>query len=967
MAYQPKSYRKFMAASLSVAMVATAVSPALAAETKSFPDVPATDAHAANIAKAVELGLIKGKEDGTFAPYTDITRGQVAKILARHIDADFNKKEALTDVTPFTDVPSTISDSELYKASLVVKKAGVFTGSNGALNAANPISRQQMAKVLVNAFDLKDNGKEVAITDLDKATEEMRPLIKILAQNGVTNVTAFDPTGAVQRGQFATFMVRAIDLTPVVVAPEVTGVSAINAKQALVTFKGALPTGVDFTNFELSGGLTVADVKISSDRKSATITASSEFTRNQEYTVSVFGVKDAEGKEYAETKGKFTWEVAEGVTVALEATTLEQGQTVGLTVKDAAGKDVKDAVVAVTSYNENLVAITNGSGSPSEVEVTANNAKLAGSTDVVVETTLPDGSVLTNTFQVTVKEAVTTVSSAGYSLEDDLATLTPELANTVAFKSYADAKTSVVEGSGSFELAAFGETNGNPDTAHINFTGATRVVSSNPIVATAVLTDGAGTGVITVTPLSAGSTTVTVTMKDGSRKTFPITVTAEPVQKSIGLDATTVKLSDETRKGDATNEEGVDKHTFNVESLDQFNKEIAFSAGKVTVSSSTEGLELYHGATQLVAGNNEVVFAGGTSTNEDVTIVAKKDTPVSNAKVTVSYFAKATDAKPTVTKTITVNVADIDPEALTSSIDVKAASEIDANYEVSEGKSSIDFSDVPVYALDSKGNRLELLTATATIADKDADDKFVAVTSDEIAFKDVNNALTYLRASNTVNVVVSADNVTKVLPITYKNTAIVPNKATVATSALSIKLTGTDSNITINDIIFGKADGSQLIKDDLVTAGTADEVVGILKTAKNAGYKYNKPVVSITGTDGKALATGVNVYGGTVTGLDANSFNNAIVEALKGYSTTSFAADDFDVDYMVANVNDAATISSGTVTPATGKATTFTLVIKGIYTTGSVAAIEGATPTTAEQAAHNLLAAPVQLNVSVTK
>ncbi|MGX2961717.1 S-layer homology domain-containing protein [Peribacillus sp. JNUCC 23] len=245
MAYQPKSYRKFMAASLSVAMVATAVSPALAAETKSFPDVPATDAHAANIAKAVELGLIKGNADGTFAPYASITRGQVAKILARYLQLD--GKIDTTGVEPFADVPATHSDKELYEASLVVKKAGVFTGSNGKLNAADNISRQHMAKVIVNTFGLKDNGETVTISDLDKATEEMRSYIKILAQHGVTNVTAYNPTGDVKRGAFASFAVRAIEATPEVVVPAVTSVSAITNTNVSITFKALEKANEAFT------------------------------------------------------------------------------------------------------------------------------------------------------------------------------------------------------------------------------------------------------------------------------------------------------------------------------------------------------------------------------------------------------------------------------------------------------------------------------------------------------------------------------------------------------------------------------------------------------------------------------------------------------------------------------------------------------------------------------------------------
>ncbi|WEG16707.1 hypothetical protein PQ478_19715 [Alkalihalophilus pseudofirmus] len=773
--------------------------------------------------------------------------------------------------------------------------------------------------------------------------------------------------------------------------------SAINATTARVTFNKAVPSGVDFTNFDIDGGLTITNVEFSSDRKTATITSSSDFTRNQEYKVSVFGVKDAEGNEYPEVTGAFTWEVAEGVTVALEASTLDQGQTVGLTVKDEAGKDVKDAVVEIESYNTNIVGVSGSGSAPSNVKVTAKN--LAGTADVVVKTTLPDGSVLSNTFKVTVKEAVTTISNAGYTLKAASALGLAE-ANTVAFKEFGSAKTSLVEGSSTVQLIAFGETNGNPDTANIDFEEVTRVVSSNPVVATAVLNDSD----IDVTPLRQGSTTITVTMKDGSRKTFPITVTAQPELKTIGVDATTISLSDENRSDSSnlTFHEGVDGATFKVTALDQFNKEIGFgTTGKVTVSSSTDGIKLYQdGVTadnlttvtqgdQLVAGDNTIEFDGSEA---EVHVVASKDTPVRNARVTVNYFAKTTDTQPTATKTITVNVADVDPTVSTSAIDVVTVSEIDANAQNVKGvESEFDFSATEVYALDSKGNRLELLTdatvagkaPTATIATENASDKFVAVTDDTVGFKNVNHALTYLRSANTVNVEVVADGVKKVLPITYKNSAVVPNKATVSTTATSIKLANTVDSISFEDLIFGQADFEQLILDNALDAAsdTESHIIGTLKNAKNGGYKYNKPLVSILGTDGKSLATGINVYGGAVTEFTANTWNNAVVNELKGLDTpATFTTDEFEVEFMVANVNDSSTITDGTnplanlsavdlsseVKPVTGKATTFTLVVTGIYTKDSVVNIEGGAPTTAQKAAHNLLAAPAQLNVSVS-
>nr|AAF21259.1 S-layer protein precursor [Cytophaga sp. 'Jeang 1995'] len=1047
MAYQPKSYRKLIATAATATMVAGAVAPLASfaasdatgiykdavnyliekgiasglnkdtfgvqekikrgdaaimvltrlgvygkdAKDAGFKDINSRVAKAVNPLK--EAGIISGKTATEFKPDANITRGEMAIIVAKayKIQAVASKEVPFKDATGIykdavaalytndiasgatADAFGTTADITrgqfaifLYKAeNMIYQTSPVIT-----LKGDKDVSVEYGADYADAGATAVDN-KTVTVEVKTEVKDAAGPVVaavdtKVVGKYTVT-YSAVDKAGNKSEACRTVTVKAAQEL-------KIQSVSALNSKQATVTFTSAFQKALTSANFDINGGLTVSDVKFSSDRKSATVTVSSDFTRDQEYSISVFGVKDAAGKEYAETKGSFTWKVADGVTVALGSTSLEQGQTVGLTVKDQAGKDVKDAKVEVTSYNTNLVTVTNPDKDPATVKVTANSDKLAGSTDVVVETTLPDGSKLANTFTVNVKEASTSISNAGYSLEADLDTLGDDMANTAAFKAFATPTTSVIEGSGTYELAAFGETNGNPDTAHVNFTGATRVTSSNPIVATALLDDTAGVGVVKVTPLSAGTTTVTVTMKDGSRKSFPITVTATPVQKAIDLNATTVKLSDENRNeaadaAGATFQNGVDGKVVKVTSLDQFNKEINKAAGKVTVSSSTEGLTLYKsdatGTTlgdQLKAGANELDFAGAKTTN--FAILAQKDKPVSNATVTVSYFAKATDTKPAVTKTVSVNVTDIDPNTLTSAIDVVAASEIDANYEVSQAPGSIDFSSTPVYALDSKGNRLEKLTGTATIADKSAADKFVEVdNANKLKFKVDNNALTYLRAKNTVDVVVEADGVTKVLPIAYKNTAVVPNKAAVSTNAVSVKLKSDAPNISINDILFGKADAEQLVKD-----GT--DIIGVLKTAPNGGYLYNKPLVSITGTDGKALATGVNVYGGNALTLDANTFSNDLLETLQGYSTTGLAADSFYVDYMVANANDASTIAGDTVTPVAGKASTFTLVVKGIYVKDAVLNVEGkafADASATEKAAHNLLSSPVQLNVSVSK
>ncbi|WP_227394401.1 S-layer homology domain-containing protein [Jeotgalibacillus aurantiacus] len=228
MAYQPKSYRKFLAGTVTTALVASVVAPVAGAQEaqagKTFTDVSVTDVHGENIYKAVDLGLINGYTDGTFKPYSDIKRSHVIKILARYVIAqagaetlaDYQEMVDLSEVTPFNDIPESISDKELYSLSLVVKEAGIFVGSNNNVRPSDTISRQEMATVLVRTFGLEDlENVESDVTDLDAAFEVHRENINILRENEVTTQTEFDPRDNTLRGQFASFLIRALEVNPI--------------------------------------------------------------------------------------------------------------------------------------------------------------------------------------------------------------------------------------------------------------------------------------------------------------------------------------------------------------------------------------------------------------------------------------------------------------------------------------------------------------------------------------------------------------------------------------------------------------------------------------------------------------------------------------------------------------------------------------------------------------------------------
>jgi hypothetical protein len=270
-----QNFRKFLSGTVTAAIVASAIAPVASAA--SFTDVNPNDSHAANINALVEKGYIKGFTDGTFKPYQNITRGQAAKIFARILtDNGFKAPEELEQV--FSDVPLDHKDQELVKAAAIVKAAGVMTGSGGKLNADQPITRQQMAKVIVEAFDLtKSDDFTSKITDLDNADAYARDYIQTLEANGVTVVTEFNPKGNVTRAAFASFVKRAMDAQEAAKAPQVESVRAINAKQLVVKFNQAVDKteAEKISYYKLEGEEFVSAV-LSEDEKTVTLTTADE-------------------------------------------------------------------------------------------------------------------------------------------------------------------------------------------------------------------------------------------------------------------------------------------------------------------------------------------------------------------------------------------------------------------------------------------------------------------------------------------------------------------------------------------------------------------------------------------------------------------------------------------------------------------------------------------------------------------
>ncbi|MFD1736947.1 S-layer homology domain-containing protein [Bacillus salitolerans] len=234
MAYQPKSYRKFLAGSVSAALVASIVTPAVAAEVKTFPDVEnIQDAETkAAIYALADLGVINGYADGNFGPYNNVTRGQVAKMLVKFLGLEVSEAQGT-----FSDLPAT---HEFAAYAEALQEAGYLNGyADGSFGVNNPINRAGLAKILVNAFGLTATEDEVSYTDLDLITSaEDREKVAIAAQNGLfKDADKFNPYGQMNRSGFALVLYRLAG--EAVVGVELTDAVSVNSTTLEVTLAEA--------------------------------------------------------------------------------------------------------------------------------------------------------------------------------------------------------------------------------------------------------------------------------------------------------------------------------------------------------------------------------------------------------------------------------------------------------------------------------------------------------------------------------------------------------------------------------------------------------------------------------------------------------------------------------------------------------------------------------------------------------
>lgn len=151
-----------------------------------------------------EKGIIGGLPDGSFGIEKPVTRAQSAVFIGRTLQLNTSNIQNPN----FIDVSPKTSGYE-YIAALVEK--GVFAEAKH-FNPHESLTRAQMAKILVEAFDLDGNSNKVFqdVSPSHWAYDYVNKLVASGITSGTSNTT-FSPNDPVTRSQMAVFISRVLD------------------------------------------------------------------------------------------------------------------------------------------------------------------------------------------------------------------------------------------------------------------------------------------------------------------------------------------------------------------------------------------------------------------------------------------------------------------------------------------------------------------------------------------------------------------------------------------------------------------------------------------------------------------------------------------------------------------------------------------------------------------------------------
>lgn len=244
-----KTNRKMYATAIAAVVAASGVVAVAPTSAAGFGDVDPTSPHAADIQYLFDKGYVQGIGNGNYGPALELQRDWAAKIIAQAAGLTV----LATDKPTFTDAQT--GEFAGYIAAL--QNAGIVDGyPDGTFNPTGKITRGEMAKMIVKAFNLPTSTLTNDFTDI--ADSYFAPFINDLAAYGVSTgktPTTFAPNDVVTREQIASFVVRASKVANYsqvkdnVVSNILSNVTtAVDASVATVTTTTPNEATIEFTN-----------------------------------------------------------------------------------------------------------------------------------------------------------------------------------------------------------------------------------------------------------------------------------------------------------------------------------------------------------------------------------------------------------------------------------------------------------------------------------------------------------------------------------------------------------------------------------------------------------------------------------------------------------------------------------------------------------------------------------------------
>ncbi len=170
-----------------------------------FKDVPKGHFSANALATASKLGIIKGRDDGSFDPNGNITRAEVAVMLVRALGLNVSENVS------FVDSQNHWAGSAIQ----ALKDAGIISGyGDGTFRPNQSITRAEIAAILSRVIEM--NGKLGAGIFTDSKGHWAESSINMLNSAGVIrgkSETTFAPAATATRAELVTMIIRLLNVT----------------------------------------------------------------------------------------------------------------------------------------------------------------------------------------------------------------------------------------------------------------------------------------------------------------------------------------------------------------------------------------------------------------------------------------------------------------------------------------------------------------------------------------------------------------------------------------------------------------------------------------------------------------------------------------------------------------------------------------------------------------------------------